>query len=195
MKNSFDVAYRAARSRYESARLSRGFARALAAVLVVGALASAVIGARALLWLPFSLAALTFTEWRGTFWSQGARRGIVAGLAAMLLPLSILRPCCAPGGAMMGGETMGASCCTMPSACWAVGAAVGLAMSLLLPKAPEGRRTEAALGMILGTTAVAITRCSMLFLGESLGLLGGIAAAIAAGSVARVWMGRARSAM
>jgi hypothetical protein len=51
---------------------------------------------------------------------------------------------------------------------------------------------EAAVGMIVGVTSVAVLRCSALFLGEALGLLGGIAAAVAATSMARAWLGRPR---
>jgi hypothetical protein len=78
----------------------------------------------------------------------------------------------------------------MPSACWAVGAVLGLGTALLLPNAPAGRRTEAVLGMILGVLSIAVLGCSMLFLGETVGLLGGMAAAIAARGLASAGVGR-----
>jgi hypothetical protein len=147
-----------------------------------------VFGRRALVWLPLSVLAIAFTEWRGVFLRKGARRGLVAGFASMLVPLSVLRPCCG-----IDAKAMGTTCCTTPSACWAAGAVVGLGMALLLPSAPEGRRTEAALGMILGVTSVAVLRCSSLFLGEAVGLLGGIVAGVVATSLARTWLGSRRS--
>jgi RNA polymerase sigma factor (sigma-70 family) len=146
------------------------------------------LGRRALVWVPAALLVITFTEWRGVFLMKGARRGVIAGFGSMLLPLSVLRPCCG-----VDAKAMGATCCIMPSACWAAGAVLGLGMALLLPRVPEGRRTEAALGMILGVISVAVPRCSMLFLGEGLGLLGGVVAGIVATSVVGVLLSGRRS--
>jgi hypothetical protein len=66
-------------------------------------------------------------------------------------------------------------------------------MALVMPAAPQGRRAEAALGLILGVTSVSLVRCSMLFVGEAAGLLGGMVAGIVASSLARAWMARGRS--
>lgn len=189
MESRFDSAYRATRRQYELARLARGLGHSSLVVILIGVVAGVMFGVSALVWLPVSLVALTFTEWRGSFWMRGARRGLLAGFGATLLPLSVLRPCCG-----LDAKAMGVACCVMPSACWAVGALVGLAMALFLPKAPEGRRWEAALGMILGVTSVAVTRCSTLFMGEAVGLLGGIVAAVAASGLARIWLDRTKTA-
>lgn len=187
--DAFDTAYRATRRQYELGRLATAARRAAMAATLVAAVATIMFGKGALVWLPVTLLAITFAEWRGVFLMKGARRGFLVGIASMLLPLSILRPCCA-----LDAKAMGMSCCVMPSACWATGAVVGLAMALLLPKAPEGRRVQAAAGMILGVTSVAVLRCSMLFLGEAIGLLGGMAAGVIATGLARAWLDRLRTA-
>ena len=184
MQSDFAAAYRVTRRRYETARLLGAAQNATAITLGIALVAGALFGTRALVWLPISWAVFTFTEWRGVLWMKGARRGLAAGFGTMLLPLSVLRPCCRGVGATM----ESAACCRMPSVCWAVGAVMGLAMATLLARAPEGRRPEAVLGLMLGVTSVAITRCSMLFLGETLGLLGGIVAGVVATSLARLWI-------
>jgi hypothetical protein len=188
MQSSFDAAYRATRRHYEVSRLVIAVQHAATVTVAVALVSGLVFGKRSLVWLPVTFFAVTFTEWRGVLLMRGARRGLVAGFASMLLPLSVLRPCCG-----VDARAMGTTCCTMPSACWAVGAFVGLAMALLLPKAPERRRAEAALGLILGVISVAVLRCSMLFLGEAVGLLGGMAAGVIATSMARAWLSRGRS--
>jgi len=180
MQSDLAAVYRATRRQYELGRMMTALRRAGMVALAVATVSGIVFGRRALVWLPVSILAITFTEWRGVFLMKGARRGLIAGFGSMLLPLSVLRPCCG-----IDAKAMGATCCTMPSACWAAGATVGLGMALLLPSAPEGRRTEAALGMILGVTSVAVVRCSMLFLGEAVGLLGGIVAGVIATTLAR----------
>lgn len=188
MQSDFDTAYRSARTHYEMGRLLRGLRHSALVAAVLAAASWLIVGKGALLWLPVTILAITFSEWRGQLLMQGARRGLVAGFAAMLLPLSILRPCCG-----MDAKAMGADCCTMPAACWAVGGAIGLLMSFLIPKAPFGRRAEAAVGMVVGVTSVEVLRCSMLFFGEAVGLLGGIAAAVVATSLARALLDRLRS--
>ena len=109
------------------------------------------------------------------------------GMASLFLPLSVLRPCCSPEAMAAGGD-----CCTtaMPSTCAGVGALLGLSLVLLLPRAPRSRRVEAALGMALGTGALAALRCGPLLLGEAAGLLGGLMAGVVAASAARAWMDR-----
>jgi hypothetical protein len=185
MGAEMEATYRVARRRYELGRLMTALRRSLVVGAFVALVAGLSFGKSALWWLPVTVLVIVLTEWRGVFLMTGARRGLVAGFASILLPLSVLRPCCG-----VDAKSMGESCCVMPSACWATGAGLGLAMALLLPKAPEGRRLEAALGMILGTAAVAITRCSMLFLGEAIGLFGGLAAAILATGAAKAWLAR-----
>jgi hypothetical protein len=188
MQSDFASAYRATRLRYELGRLSVAARHAALVTIALALVAGVTMGRRALVWLPVTFFAVLFAEWRGSYLMKGARRGLVAGVASMLLPLSVLRPCCG-----MDAKAMGTSCCVMPSACWAAGAAVGLVMALIMPSAPEGRRSEMASGMILGVTSVAVLRCSMLFLGETAGLLGGMAAGVIATSLARAWLGRAQT--
>jgi hypothetical protein len=187
MQSDFAHAYRATRRRYELGRLVNALRNATLMAAVAVTFSAIVQGRSALVWLPVMLVALTLAEWRGVFLMKGARRGIVAGVASLLLPLSVLRPCCG-----VDAKAMGATCCTMASMCWGVGLAVGGAMALLVPKAPAGRRLEAAFGFALGVTAVAISRCSTLFAGEAVGFVGGMAAAVIATSMAGAWIGEKR---
>jgi len=176
----FDTAYAATRRAYEFGRARGALIHASLAALLVGGVGSGLLGAHVLAWLPLTFVALAFSEWRGGFLMLGARRGVLGGLGAMLLPLSLLRPCCG-----VDGKAMGIACCVMPSACWAAGAAIGLGLSLLSPKAPDGRRLEATLGLLLGVLSVSVLRCSPLFLGETVGLLGGMCAALLGAAAAR----------
>lgn len=180
MASDFDAAYAASRRAYELGRLRAALIHAALASALVATVGGALFGAHVLAWLPLTFAALGFAEWRGGYWMRGARRGVLGGLGAMLLPLSLLRPCCG-----VDGKAMGVACCVMPSACWAAGAAIGLGLSLLSPKAPEGRRLEATLGLLLGVLSVSVLRCSPLFFGETLGLLGGMCAALLGTAAAR----------
>jgi len=180
-------ARRAARRAYELGRLRAGLGRALVVAAAAAGAAAIVVGWRATAWLPVTVVVWTLVEWRGAWLREGARRGLLAGLASLFLPLSILRPCCSP-------EAMasGMACCdkAMPSTCAAVGALLGLSLALLLPRAPRERRLETALGMALGTGALATLRCGPLLLGEAAGLLGGLAAGVVAAGLARAWMDR-----
>jgi hypothetical protein len=180
--------YRATRRAYELGRLAMAVRRAGFFTLGVAVMSAALCGRESLVWLPVTFTVVALTEWRGGLLVKGARRGLFAGVASMVLPLSLLRPCCG-----LDAKAMGTTCCTMPSVCWAAGGAVGLAVALLMPVAPAGRRSEAALGLVLGVTSVALVRCSMLFVGEAAGLLGGMAAGIVASSLARAWLGGRRS--
>jgi hypothetical protein len=188
MRDEVLTVERASRRAYELGRLSFAVRHALLATVAVALLSGLMVGRRALVWVPVSLVVITFTEWRGLLLMTGARRGLLAGLASMFLPLSLLRPCCG-----IDAKAMDATCCVMPSACWAVGVLVGFGMALLLPKAPPGRGAEAAFGMMLGVLSVAIVRCSMLFVGEAVGLLGGMTAGIVAASLAHAGLHRIRA--
>lgn len=190
MDSSFDTAYRAARSQYELGRLKDAMARAAVVVLLAAVVSGFAIGKAALVWLPLTFAVVVFTEWQGRIWMKAARRGTVAGIVAVLLPLSILRPCCASNPT----AALSATCCTMPSICWFAGGALGVALSLALPKDAAGHRWEAALGMLLGVTSITVMRCSALFLAEAAGLLGGLLAGVVAASLARALVDRARLA-
>jgi hypothetical protein len=180
-----ESAYRAARRGYEIGRIKAALRYAMLTVAVLAFVDSALFGRRALVFLPLAFVVAALTEWRGEYWSKAARRGALSGLASMFLPLSILRPCCG-----VDAISMGLDCCVMPSACWASGAVVGLAMSLIMPRAPAGKHMQAALGMTLGAVSVTTALCSRLFAGEALGLLGGIAAGILATSLARSVLSR-----
>lgn len=184
MESDFDVrALRAARRSYEWGRVRAALMRGALAAATVGVVAFAMVGARALPWVAATLATVALAEWRGGSLARGARRGVLAGAITLLLPLSILRPCCATGAPTEG------DCCTMPQVCVVSGAIVGLALSLLLPRA-AARRGEAAAGMALGAIAVAALRCGPLFLGETAGLLGGLVAGIAAAALADAALAR-----
>jgi hypothetical protein len=190
MEADLDPAMRNARRAYELGRLRVAALRAPLTVAVVAAVAAVALGVRALVWLPVTLAVWVMLEWRGAFLLRGARRGVFAGFASLLVPLSVLRPCCGPDGA----GSM--ACCTsaMPLACMSVGALLGLSLAVLAPRAPSGRRLEAAVGMVLGVASAAILRCAPLAFGEAVGMLGGMAAGAAAASLARGWLDRERAA-
>jgi hypothetical protein len=191
--SSLESAHAAALRSYE---VGRFWVALRHAAIVSGSLAVAAgfaFGKAALLWIPVTLVAVTFAEWRGAALMKGARRGVLAGVGTLLLPLSILRPCCRVD-AMARAVAMGQDCCTEPSACWAAGAIAGLVMAVLVPRARNGKLFETALGMVLGVSSVAVVRCSILFAGEALGLLGGMAATLVATSLARSVLERNRAA-
>jgi hypothetical protein len=172
----------AARRAYEIARAKRGALLGAAYAAVIGGIAFFVVGSAALAWLPLVFVVAAFSEWWGRMLARGARRGFIAGAFMLLLPLTILRPCCKPGMVM----SADGSCCTMPEVCVLTGALFGLLSVVLLPRARGAMQTaEAAAGMAAGTIAGAALRCAPLFIGESLGLLGGLALGLLIAGVAR----------
>ena len=187
MDSSWNSAYAAARKHYELGRLRDAVVRAAVVVVFAAIVTGVAIGKTALVWLPLTFAVAVFTEWQGRWWMKGARRGLAAGFVSLVVPLSILRPCCASDRA----AALSATCCTMPAICWVTGGTLGLALSLALPKDAAGRRWEAALGMLLGVTSITVMRCSALFLAEAAGLLGGLLAGVIAASFARALLDRA----
>jgi hypothetical protein len=188
MDSSYDLVYRAARRHYELGRLRDAVIRAFAVVLLAAVIGGLAIGRAALVWLPLPFVVSLFTEWQGGWWMKGARRGLVAGFVSLVVPLSILRPCCGSNPV----ASFAATCCTMPSVCWITGGALGLALSLALPRNCAGHKGETALGMLLGVTSITVLRCSALFLAEAAGLLGGLLAGVVAASLARALLDRAR---
>ena len=188
MQGKFAIAYRATRRSYEVGRLMTALRHAAMLTLLVAVVAGFLFGRRALMWLPITLLAVTFTEWRGMCLLAGARRGLLAGFGSMFLPLSHL-------ASLLRYRRKGDGDRLLHHALGVLGnrssrrSRDGASSS----KGAGGQRTQAALGMILGVTAVAVTRCSMLFLGEAVGLLGGMAAAISAAGMARGWLNRRRS--
>lgn len=174
--------YRSLRRAFELGRL-RAAARATPLVLApVALLALTISGRPALSWLPVTAALWLFAFWRGHAVLRGAFRGLVGGVVTYALPLTVLRPCCTPE-AMKAAAALGADCCTMPSACLGVGALVGAIFGALVPAGAS--RWQTAGGIALGVASVAVLRCSTLFVGEALGLVGGIAAGVLAGAFAR----------
>lgn len=169
---------RRARRAYELGRVRDGALLALAVTLVV-ALVSWRFGAgpfRAA--LPATFLAWVLLAWRGGAALRGAYMGLLGGAITFLLPLSLLRPCCRPGVRM----ALDGSCCTSPGACIAAGVVLGLLLAGTLPRGrTEGsttRRVEALVGMIAGVTSVAVHKCAALFLGEALGLIGGLVSGV-----------------
>ncbi len=180
-------AYRSARRAYEWGRLRSSAWRALAIVTAVAVLALATSGPRALVGLPLTLAAWVFAHWRGHLVLRGAFYGLVGGLVTAVLPMSILRPCCA------GVMAPGADCCTMPGACVAAGAVVGVVLSAFVPYGTSSW-WRTALGVALGMTSVVVVKCATLVAGEAFGLLGGLVAGLVATAAARAAFGRRLSA-
>jgi hypothetical protein len=171
---------RRARRAYELGRAKVALLRAAAVLAVAAAAAWLVLGPSALPWLPLTFALAAVAEWRGGTFARGARRGLLAGLVTLLLPLSLLRPCCGGDPAMH---------CTMPSVCVAAGVVFGLSLAVFLPAAPtHGGRLRGAAGMALGVGVLAALRCATLFMGEALGLVGGLAAGVVAATLARAWL-------
>ena len=189
MDSNWNDTYLAARRHYELGRARTALLRAAAVTSLAALVTSITLGRAALAWLPLTFGVCVLTEWQGRWWMKGARRGVLAGFVSLVVPLSVLRPCCAADPA----AALSASCCTMPAICWATGGALGLALSLLLPKDVGSHRFETALGMLLGVTSVTVVRCSALFVAEAAGLLGGLLAGVVAASLARAFIERARA--
>jgi hypothetical protein len=83
---------------------------------------------------------------------------------------------------------MTATDCSMPQVCVGAGAVLGLAVVLTLPRLRTTVEWARATGGALWAVAsVVATRCVSLFVGEALGLVGGLLASAVALSVARAW--------
>ncbi len=177
-----------ARRAYEWGLARDGFVRALI-VLGLSVLAARVAGvALRPLTLALVVLAWTFLGWRRGWWLRGAQVGLLGGLAALLLPMSLLRPCCPPGMMVCEG------CCARPGTCALAGLALGVVMAALLPRRGDGgQRARAGIGMLLGVVSIGSVRCSGLFLGEALGMFAGLlSGAIALSAGAWLWT-RARA--
>lgn len=169
-----------ARRSYERGRLRSSAQRALFVAAPIAIVGLAVSGEPALPWIPVAYLAWVLAWWRGDAFFRGAMYGLAGGVVTFLLPMSILRPCCAPGAM----PNMGTACCTMPGICLGAGAVVGIALAAVVPfgKASWWRT---ATGMALGMASMAIVRCASLFVGEAVGLLGGLTAGVVAASLAK----------
>jgi hypothetical protein len=184
--NALSNAASAARRAYEVARLRTGAVRALFVAAGTTTIASASVGASAFKWFALPWLAWTVVEWRGGALRKGGVRGLVAGMATLVLPLTWLRSYCTPG--MVPGQ---GDCCTQPSLCVAAGAVAGLVAALTLPAST--RRLESAAGVSLGLGMVVVLRCAALLLGETAGLLLGVTLGVVAATVARVEIARRRA--
>jgi len=166
-----------ARLAYELGRLRAALLRAALLAAAAAAVGSWLVDTRAWLWAPFTFVVWTLLGWRGGALLTGATYGLAAGAVTCLLPLSLLRPCCRAGMVDM------AATCTMPGMCVMAGALVAVPLAALVMRRCGTRPREAAAGMALGVLSIATVKCSALFLGEALGLLGGVALGIAATAV------------
>jgi len=164
--------FRAARRAYERGRLRVALGRALWVALPVAGLALLTSGRSALLVLPVTLALWVLAHFRGDELLRGAWYGLMGGLVTAVLPMSVLRPCCAMNVAP------GVDCCTMPGACLGAGALVGIVLAAAVP---FGKATwwRTAFGIALGMASIAVIKCTTLFAGEAVGLIGGLAAGVA----------------
>jgi hypothetical protein len=169
---------------YERGRLRSAALHAVTFGLLAAALSLAFVSASGVVWLPLTLAAWMFVEWRGVGLLRGARVGALAGAVTLALPMSVLHRCCKPGAL----EMMGADCCTMPGACAGAGVLVGLVLACFLPL--DGKRWQTVSGMVLGIAAVAPMKCTSLLLGEALGLVGGLLAGVLAATAVRAVVSR-----
>jgi hypothetical protein len=178
-----------ARRAYEGAMLRLGLARA-AIVTGIVALLVAIDVARlpSLAWLLLVFGVWLFVGWRGALVWRGALGGMVAGLVALALPMTVLRPCCAAMTSAMS--------CTRPELCVGVGVALGLVVTATLPRLRSpGEWARTCGGALLAVTSLVACRCATLFVGETVGLMGGLLASAAGLAVARGWWNaRRRSA-
>lgn len=162
-----------ARVAYELGRLRGALLRGALLAVSVAAAGRWLVDGASWAWAPFTLALWSAIWWRGGPLLAGARYGLAAGGLTYLMPLSLLRPCCRAGVVDM------AASCTMPEMCVMAGAVVSVPLSALVMRRCATQPLEGAFGMVLGVLCVAAVKCSALFVGEALGLLGGVALAIA----------------
>lgn len=182
MRAEVTAEYARVRRAYEWGRVRTSVRRAFVVTAPVAFVASVVTGRAALVWLPITLAAWVLVHWRGGPVLRGALFGLVGGAVTYLLPLSLLRPCCSPE-AMAAAAAAGRDCCTMPGACLGAGALVGIALAAFVPSGSARWRTAG--GMALGVASVAVLRCSTLFAGEALGLVGGVLGGVLVATLGR----------
>jgi len=176
---------RRARVAYEMGMLRLGLLRAS---LVTGAVALLVLAGvtrlPSLAWLVPMFGVWLVVGWRGSLLWRGALGGMIVGLAALALPISMLHPGCSP-------QTMAtAACCSTNQVCVTAGLLLGGAVAATLPRVRGvGEWLRAASGGLLGLVPFVACRCATLLVGESLGVLCGLLAATAGLSAARAWWG------
>lgn len=176
-----DVARARARRSYEGAMLRLALVRAALVTGLVALLAAlGMTSVPSPVWLAPIFVVWVFVGWRGALLWRGALGGLAAGLGALVLPMSVLRPCCAT-------ITQGASC-SMPQVCVAAGVALGLVVAATLPRLRTGSEwARAAAGAMVAVVSLVACRCADMLIGQSLGLLGGLLASAAALALARAW--------
>ena len=172
-----------ARRAYEGGMLRLGLARAALVTAAVGLLVALDVACLpSPAWLGLVFAVWLLVGWRGDLLWRGALGGLVAGLGALALPLSVLRPCCSPE-AMANGMT-----CSAPQLCVAAGAVLGAVVAATLPRSHSVSGSfRASAGALIGVVSLVACRCTTLFVGETIGLLGGLLASAAGLAVARGW--------
>ena len=170
-----------ARRAYEGAMLRLGLARAAivtCAVAVLVALDVARLPSPA--WLVLVFGVWLFVGWRGALVWRGALGGLVAGLGALALPMTVLRPCCAAMTSAMS--------CTRPELCVGAGVALGVVVVATLPRLRSpGEWARTSAGALVAVASLVACRCATLFVGESIGMLGGLLASAAGLATARAW--------
>jgi len=166
---------------YELGMLRLGITRGAIVACLVGVLSAAgVVSLQSIAWLVPIFVVWSFLGWRGALWWRGALSGLGAGLVALALPMSLLRPCCA--------SMMTATDCSMPQVCVGAGAILGLAVVLTLPRLrTTADWARASGGALAAVASIVATRCVSLFVGEALGLAAGLLASALALSMARAW--------
>lgn len=148
--------------------------------VVVGLWVTGVARLSSPAWLVPIFAAWLVLGWRGPMVWRGALSGLGAGLAALVLPMSVLRPCCA--------SMMSATTCSRPEVCVGAGALLGLGVVVALPRMrTPGEWARASGGALVAVASILAPRCVDLLVGESLGLVGGLVASALAVSLARAW--------
>jgi hypothetical protein len=170
-----------ARRVYERAMLRLGVTRASIVTIAVAALVALdVARLPSALWLLAIFALWLFMGWRGALLWRGALGGLVAGLGALALPMTILRPCCA--------AMTSATSCTRPELSIVAGVALGVVVTLTLPRLRSPAEwARCCAGALLAVASLVACRCTTLFLGESIGLLGGLLASAGAFAAVRAW--------
>lgn len=176
-----DIARARARLSYEGAMLRLALVRAALVTGLVALLAAlGMTSVPSPAWLAPIFVVWVFVGWRGALLWRGALGGLAAGVGALVLPVSVLRPCCAT-------MTQGASC-SMPQVCVAAGVALGLVVAATLPRLRTGSEwARAAAGAMVAVVSLVACRCADMLVGESVGLLGGLLASAAALALARAW--------
>jgi len=161
--------------------LRLGITRGAVVASIVGILSVAgIVSLQSIAWLLPIFVVWSFLGWRGALMWRGALSGLGAGLVALALPLSLLRPCCA--------SMMTATDCSMPQVCIGAGAVLGLVVVLTLPRLrTTAEWARASAGALLAVASIVATRCVSLFVGEALGLAAGLLASAVAVSMARAW--------